>query len=52
MESENTNVVAGHLVPEMNEYVAEAMINKIITGDWKFSDIYNVKLKNPASYYN
>jgi hypothetical protein len=50
-ERENPNVIAGHLVPEMNEYVAEAMINKITTGDWKFSDLYNVKLKNPASYY-
>jgi hypothetical protein len=50
-EKENPNVIAGHLSPEMNEHVAEAIINKITTGDWKFSDLYDIKLKNPASYY-
>jgi hypothetical protein len=48
---ENKKVIAGHLVPEMNEYVAEAMITKILTGDWKFSNLDNIKLKNPVSYY-
>ena len=48
---ENRNVIAGHLVPELNEYIAEAMITKITTGDWKFSNLNNIKLKNPVSYY-
>jgi hypothetical protein len=50
-ERENPNVIAGHLVPEMNEYVAEAMIAKIVTGDWKFSNLDNITLKNPVTYY-
>jgi hypothetical protein len=50
-ERENPNVIAGHLAPEMNEHIAEAMLNKITTGYWKFSDLYDIKLKNPASYY-
>ena len=49
--NENTKVLAGHLAPEMNAYVAEAMLAKITTGDWKFSDLDNVKMKHPASYY-
>jgi hypothetical protein len=50
-ERENPNVIAGHLSPEMNEYVAEAMIAKIVTGDWKFSNLDNITLKNPVTYY-
>lgn len=48
---ENRNVIAGHLIPEMNEYVAEAMITKILTRDWEFSNLDNIKLKNPVTYY-
>jgi len=48
---ENTKVLAGHLSPEMNEYVAEAMLSKITTGNWKFSNLDDIKMKHPVSYY-
>jgi len=48
---ENTHIMAGHLFPEMNEYVAETIVSKITTGDWKFLNLDNVKLKHPITYY-
>lgn len=48
---ENLRVISGHLTPEMNEYVAQAVLDRITTGNWKFQKLKQVTLKHPADYY-
>jgi hypothetical protein len=43
--------LAGHLIKEMNEYLAEAMLSKINTGIWNYSNLSSLKIKNTTSYY-
>ena len=49
--SEVTSTIAQHLTPEFNEFVADFMHKKIITGIWDFSNFENIKLEHPREYY-
>ena len=48
---ENVNVVSGHLTPEMNECVAQAILDRVVTGNWKFQKLKHITLKHPKEYY-
>lgn len=48
---ENKNVISGHLAPEINNLVAEMLYNKIVTGEYVFFDLKDIKLLHPKEYY-
>jgi hypothetical protein len=49
--TEVPSTMAQHLTPEFNEFVADCMYKKIITGIWDFSNFKNIKLEHPREYY-
>jgi len=49
--SEVPTVMAQHLTPEFNEFVADFMHKKITEGIWDFSNFENIKLEHPSEYY-
>ena len=48
---EISTIIAQHLTPEFNNFVADFMYKKITTDVWDFSNFENVKLEHPREYY-
>lgn len=44
-------IMAQHLTPEFNQFIADIMYKKITEGIWDFSNFENIKLEHPREYY-
>lgn len=48
---ENPEVISAHFGPEFNEFLANVVYNRMITGEWDFSEYKNVTLRHNTEYY-
>lgn len=46
-----TGNLCGHLGPEFNEFFANVVYKRIITGEWNHDGLFDVKLTKPFDYY-